>query len=192
MIILSIRLFFSTARRTNQEAPPQLSGACLYSNPPLLLSLRVFLTPPSFGHLPYILRCKTQGRRVNSITPTSGIFNPSPRRYAPQFSPIFSCTTPRNASGHGRGRRLDTNNFLSLPKIVSVALICVICSFFSATRRTNQEAPPFLLTPPSLRTPPLYFALQNTGEEGEMYFFALISVKCDTMGGEIAFFFFGI
>ena len=69
MIILSIRLFFSTARRTNQEAPPQLSGACLYSNPPLLLSLRVFLTPPSFGHLPYILRCKTQGRRVNSITP---------------------------------------------------------------------------------------------------------------------------
>ena len=24
-------------------------------------------------------------------------------------------------------------------------------------------------TPPSLRTPPLYFALQNTGEEGEMY-----------------------
>jgi len=23
-----------------------------------------FLTPPSFGHLPYILRCKTQGRRV--------------------------------------------------------------------------------------------------------------------------------
>ena len=103
---------------------------------------------------------------------------------------VTSCH--RNASGHGRGRRLDTNNFLSLPKIVSVALICVICSFFSATRRTNQEAPPFLLTPPSLRTPPLYFALQNTGEEGEMYFFALISVKCDTMGGEIAFFFFGI
>jgi len=121
-LIRFICSFFSTARRTNQEAPPQLSGACLYSNPPLLLSLRVFLTPPSFGHLPYILRCKTQGRRVNSITPTSGIFNPSPRRYAPQFSPIFSCTTPRNASGHGRGRRLDTNNFLSLPKIVSVAL----------------------------------------------------------------------
>ena len=39
---------------------------------------------------------------------------------------------------------MDTNNFLSLPKIVSVALICVICSFFSAARRTNQEAPPLL------------------------------------------------
>ena len=150
-------------------------------------------TPFALRALPLYSLTETQGeRRVNSITPTSGIFNPSPRRYAPQFSPIFSCTTPRNASGHGRGRRLDTNNFLSLPKIVSVALICVICSFFSATRRTNQEAPPFLLTPPFLRTPPLYFALQNTGEEGEMYFFALISVKCDTMGGEIAFFFFGI
>ena len=63
-LICVICSFFSTARRTNQEAPPQLSGACLYSNPPLLLSLRVFLTPPSFGHLPYILRCKTQRRRL--------------------------------------------------------------------------------------------------------------------------------
>ena len=35
-------------------------------------------------------------------------------------------------------------DFLSPPKIVSVALICVICSFFSAARRTNQEAPPRL------------------------------------------------
>ena len=31
------------------------------------------------------------------------IFNPTPRRYAPQLSLIFSCTTPRNAAGHGRG-----------------------------------------------------------------------------------------
>ena len=214
--------FFSAARRTNQEAPPRLSGFWLVATvavgvcgtrfartvlalfPPSPLRLRrpikaesggssLYSNPLALWAFPLYSLTETQGeRRVNSITPTSGIFNPSPRRYAPQFSPIFSCTTPRNASGHGRGRRLDTNNFLSLPKIVSVALICVICSFFSATRRTNQEAPPFLLTPPSLRTPPLYFALQNTGEEGEMYFFALISVKCDTMGGEIAFFFFGI
>ena len=60
----------------------------------------VLLTPPSFGHLPYILRCKTQGRRVNSITPTSGIFNPSPRRYAPQFSPIFSCENTGEKVGY--------------------------------------------------------------------------------------------
>ena len=130
----------------------------------------VCINPFALRALPLYSLTETQGeRRVNSITSIVGIFNPSPRRYAPQFSPIFSCTTPRNASGHGRGRRLDTNNFLSLPKIVSVALICVICSFFSATRRTNQEAPPFLLTPPSLRTPPLYFALQNTGEEGNTF-----------------------
>ena len=127
MIILSIRLFFLAARGMNPEGLPQLSGACLYSNPPLLLSLRVFLTPPSFGHLPYILRRKTQRRRVNSITSIAGLFNPSPRRYAPQFSPIFSCentgekgntrfgnevefycfVTPRHVTGHGRGGGLN-------------------------------------------------------------------------------------
>ncbi len=139
MIILSIRLFFLAARETNPEGLPQLSEACLYSNPSLLLSLRVFLTPPSlrtpplyfaaqnteeegesnlpliavqysaygarqgekvildfvtatadifltppsFGHLPYILLCKTQGRRVR-VTFRS-----------------LQCDTPH--TGHGRG-----------------------------------------------------------------------------------------
>ena len=87
--------FFSTARRTNQEAPPQLSGllACRYGRrrggcgtrsaqtvlvlfPPSPLRLRrpikaesgivtvaVFFNPSVTAcHLPYILRCKTQGR----------------------------------------------------------------------------------------------------------------------------------
>ena len=107
MIILS-RLFFSTARRTNQEAPPQLSGfgvcrrsrrrglrnslrsdsprpfssvslatsppdkggiggSCLYSNPPLLLPLLVFLIPLLVATLlssPLYFLAKTQGRRV--------------------------------------------------------------------------------------------------------------------------------
>ena len=62
MIILSIRLFFLAARGMNPEGLPQLSGACLYSNPPLLLSLRVFLTPPSFGHLGAILRIRGTAR----------------------------------------------------------------------------------------------------------------------------------
>ena len=80
-----------------------------------------FSTPSVLWTLP-LYRCTTQGeRRFTSITFTTGVFNPSPRRYAPQFSPIFSCTTPRNASGHGRGRRLNTNDFLSPPKIVSDA-----------------------------------------------------------------------
>ena len=115
----------------------------------------------------------------------------------------------------GRG---DTKDFLSLSKKVLVTLIYVICSFFSAARRTNQEAPPQLsgfwlvatvavgvwelaplkhsspfslrlvslaasppdkggigdccfclysnplcfINPSVLRTPPLYFAVQNT------------------------------
>ena len=198
--------FFSAARRTNQEAPPRLSGFWLVATvavgvcgtrfarivlalfPPSSLRLHrpikaesgdlaCILTPSPYGHSPYI-PCRNTGEKGNT-------------RFGNEVE-FYCFVTPRHVTGHGRGRRLNTNDFLSLPKIVSVALICVICSFFSATRRTNQEAPPFLLTPPSLRTPPLYFALQNTGEEGEMYFFALISVKCDTMGGEIAFFFFGI
>jgi len=51
----------------------------------------------------------------------------------------------------------------------------------------------FLLTPPSFGHLPYILLCKTQGREGEMYFlFALISVKCDTMGGEIAFFFFGI
>ena len=106
-LIYVICSFFSAARRTNQEAPPQLSGFWLVATvavgvcgtrsaqtvlalfPPSSLRLRrpikaesgivafaciltpsVLLTPPSFGHLPYILLYKT----------------------------------PRNATGHGKGR----------------------------------------------------------------------------------------
>ena len=93
-LIYVICSFFSAARRTNQEAPPQLSGFWLVATvavgvcgtrsaqtvlalfPPsslrlhrpikvgiLLMLLLVFSTPPSFGHLPYILLRKTQGLR---------------------------------------------------------------------------------------------------------------------------------
>ena len=55
----------------------------------LLLSL-FFLTPPSFGHLPYILRCKTQGRRIEK-----------------QPFSLYCFVVPRNAAGHGRGRDCD-------------------------------------------------------------------------------------
>ena len=120
MIILS-RLFFSTARRTNQEAPPQLSGfwVCRRSrrrglrnslrsdSPRPFSSVFLVTSPPDKGGiggsslysnplalwaLPLYSLTETQGeRRVNSITSIAGLFNPSPRRYAPQFSPIFSC-----------------------------------------------------------------------------------------------------
>ena len=115
-LIYVICSFFSAARRTNQEAPPQLSGFWLVATvavgvcgtrsaqtvlahfPPSSLRLRrpikaesgivafaciltpsVFSTPPSFGHLPYILLCKT----------------------------------PRNATGHGRGGDVFSFRFCS-------------------------------------------------------------------------------
>ena len=59
------------------------------------------------------------------------------------FAPILYAT-PHKVTGHGKGRRLNTNDFLSLSKKVLVTLIRFICSFFSAARRTNQEAPPLL------------------------------------------------
>ena len=81
-----------------------------------------YFNPFALWALPLYSLTETQGeRRVNSITSIVGIFNPSPRRYTPQLSPIFFCATHRNASGHGKGRRLNTNDFLSPPKIVSDA-----------------------------------------------------------------------
>ena len=164
--------FFSAARRTNQEAPPRLSGfwVCHYGrrrglrnslrsdSPRPFSSVFLVTSPPDKGGiggsslysnplalwaLPLYSLTETQGeRRVNSSI--AGLFNPSPRRYTPQLSPIFFCATHRNASGHGKGRRLNTNDFLSQSKKVLVTLIRFICSFFSTARRTNQEAPPRL------------------------------------------------
>ena len=51
--------------------------------------LACILTPSPYGHSPYIPCRNTGGERVNSITSIAGIFNPSPRRYTPQLSPIF-------------------------------------------------------------------------------------------------------
>ena len=134
----------------------------------------------------------------------------------------LQCDTPH--TGYGKGRRLNTNDFLSQSKKVLVTLIRFICSFFSAARRTNQEALPqlsgfsarrlgrrrglrnslrsnsprpfssvflassppdkgginqsffrfystFFFNPSVLRTPPLYLALPNTGEVGEIQYF---------------------
>ena len=102
-------------------------------------------TPPIFPYRNTPQCCGTrQGeRRVNSITSIAGIFNPSPRRYTPQLSPIFFA--PHTAMLRGTAREdCDTKDFLSLSKKVLVTLIRFICSFFSTARRTNQEAPPQL------------------------------------------------
>ena len=64
----------------------------------------IVFNPLALRALPLYSLTETQGeRRGNSITSIVGLFNPSPRRYTPQLSLIFSCATHRNASGHGRG-----------------------------------------------------------------------------------------
>ena len=83
------------------------------------VTVAVFSTPPSFGHLPYILLCKTQRRRGYLILLLSLFFNPSifltPYGHSPYMavphrgrglkSGLFpyAVFAPRNAAGHGRG-----------------------------------------------------------------------------------------
>ena len=140
MIILS-RLFFSVARGTNPEGLPQLSGACLYSNPPLLLSLRVFLTPPSFGHLPYILLCKTQRRRGYLILLLSlpMFFNPSvfltPSPYG--HSPYLICDEQRERSPDFC--HLHCRYFLTPPSLRDTSPIFYMAKHPAMLRGTARE-----------------------------------------------------
>ena len=136
--------FFSTARRTNQEAPPRLSGfwVCrrsrrrglrnsLRSDSPRPFS-SVFLatSPPDKGGiggsclysnplalwaLPLYTLTETQGERGLTLLLPLLVF----------LTPLLVATllsSPLYFLAKTQGRRLDTNNFLSLPKIVSVAL----------------------------------------------------------------------
>ena len=58
-------------------------------------------------------------------------------------------------------------------------IILSIYLFFLAARGMNPEGLPFFINPSVLRTPPLYFALQNTGEEGNPL---LIAVRYPAYG----------
>ena len=115
-----IRLFLLVARRTNQEAPPLLSGFWV---------------------------CRRSCRRGlrNSLR------SDSPR----PFSSVSLATSPLDKGGIG-GSCLYSNP----PLLLSLRVF---------------------LTPPSLRTPPLYFALQNAGEEGESNL-PLIAVQYSAYG----------
>ena len=56
----------------------------------------IFLTPPSYGHLPYILRCKTPRK-------ATGHGRGEGEMYFPFASAPILYATPRNATGHGKG-----------------------------------------------------------------------------------------
>ena len=193
-LIRFICSFFSTARRTNQEAPPLLSsfGACRYGrrrglrnslrsdSPRPFSSVFLATSPPDKGGiggsclysnplalwaLPLYTLTETQGERGLTLLLPLLVFL-TPLLVATLLSSPLYFFAPHTAMLRGTAREdCDTKDFLSLPKKVLVTLIRFICSFFLAARKTNQEAPPFLLTPPSLRTPPLAFAVQNTEEE---------------------------
>ena len=112
-----IRLFFLVARRTNQEAPPLLSGfwvcrrSCrrglrnsLRSDSPRPFSsvslatsppdkggiggLACILTPSPCGHSPYI-PCRNTGEKGNT-------------RFGNEVE-FYCFVTPRHVTGHGRG-----------------------------------------------------------------------------------------
>ena len=66
-----------------------------------LLHCRHFLPPPSFGHLPYILLCKTPRNTTGHSREEGGKY--FPRIYFSNRRPLYRFATPRNAMGHGRG-----------------------------------------------------------------------------------------
>ena len=100
-----------------------------------------------------MLRDTARGERVNSITSIAVFFKPSPRCYTPQLSPIFFCATHRNASGHGKGRRLNTNDFLSLSKKAPPQLSGFLACRYGRRRGAAELAPLKQSSPFSLRLP---------------------------------------
>ena len=116
-LIRFICSFFSAARRTNQEAPPRLSGFWLVATvavgvcgtrfarivlalfPPSSLRLHrpikaesgdlaCILTPSPYGHSPYI-PCRNTGEKGNT-------------RFGNEVE-FYCFVTPRHVTGHGRG-----------------------------------------------------------------------------------------
>ena len=118
--------FFSAARRTNQEAPPRLSGFWLVA------TVAVGVCGTRFARTVLALFPPSSLRLHRPIKAESGdlacILTPSPFGYF-----LYQ-----------QGEDCATKDFLSLPKKVLVTLIRFICSFFSTARRTNQEALPQL------------------------------------------------
>ena len=100
------------------------------------LSLPLFINPSVTAcHLPYILLCKTQGRSVIHVF----LYSPMCFLYNnikhSHLLPLYCCVTRQ-----GERLRFD---------FVAIAVFQPLCFF----------------NPSVLWTPPLYFAVQNTGEE---------------------------
>ena len=130
MIILS-RLFFSTARRTNQEAPPLLSGFWVRRygrRRGLRNSLRSNIPRP-FPSVSSPLRLRRPIKAESGVLPC--ILTPSPFGHSP-YIPL------RKHRGRGGLTLLLPLQVFLIPLLVATLL-----------------------------SSPLYFALQNAGEEGD-------------------------
>ena len=132
-LICFICSFFSTARRTNQEAPPQLSGFWV----------------------------RRYGRRRGL---RNSLRSDSPR----PFPSVFLATSPPDKGGIGGLACILTPSPFGHSPYIPCRNTPPCCGTRQGERRANSITfTEGILTPPSLRTPPLYFALQNAGEEGE-------------------------
>ena len=124
-LIRFICSFFSTARRTNQEAPPQLSGflACRYGrrrglrnslrsdSPRPFSSVFLATSPPDKGGIGgsclYSNPLALWALPLYSLTETprkaTGHGRGEGEMYFPFASAPILYATPRNATGHGKG-----------------------------------------------------------------------------------------
>ena len=98
-LICVICSFFPTARRTNQEAPPLLSGFWVRRRSRrrgLRNSLRSD-SPRPFSSV--FLATSPPDKGGDFARAFAGLFNP----LALWALPLYRCAAPRNATGHGRG-----------------------------------------------------------------------------------------
>ena len=91
--------FFSTARRTNQEAPPLLSGFWVrrYGRRRGLRNSLRSDSPRPFSSV--FLATSPPDKGGDFARAFAGLFNP----LALWALPLYRCAAPRNATGHGRG-----------------------------------------------------------------------------------------
>ena len=97
--------FFSAARRTNPEAPPQLSSllACRYGRRRGLRNSLCSDSPRPFSSV--FLAASPPDKGGIGDCALACILTPSPYGHSPY---ILLRKTPRNATGHGRGGECDT------------------------------------------------------------------------------------
>ena len=84
--------YIFAAQNTGGECDTRFVAADVFFNP------SVFSTPPSFGHLPYILLCKTQGRSVIHVFLYSSMCFLYNNIKHSHLLPLYCCVTRQRES----------------------------------------------------------------------------------------------